>query len=902
MRFGLADEPFDPKFCDANRDAEEALLKPPRKRGTPNDDVYVGNDKRNVFNGLDGDDRIRGLGGKDELSGSDGNDVLNGGDGKDRLYGGSGKDRLAGGRGNDQLIGGPGEDVLDGGAGADTLGAGKGTDTLRGGPRSDIFAIRYKERADDPNPDIIEDFRLVEGDRIGVRELLAGETFDYIGELIELLPHGNDTRLLFDGDHRLTIKGSLPTVDYMGLNGFDAPEREGGLFDDDPYGFDNTSDTVADPDITSDGQYVAYVSKDFAGAGTGDVNPRKQNEDLATRDVFVRNVYTGAELLISANAQGRVLTNDDGSPKSAASPAISQDGRFIAFVLVSTDFSDSPRVIGDVVVRDLHDPSAALTVLTVDADGTAVGGAHVGFDFELTSPQTVSISADGSRVAFVTDAALLPRLDGNGEPDVYLAELTSARPLISLLSVDENGKAAGIAENLSQAVNFGGSLSMSDDGTIVAYASDRVPLEGLEDDKLFDVYIRNLETGTTLLASPNSPEHAAFPHLSADGRRLVFLTRAALEEDDTNQLQDAYVVDLNGSASSVSTPRRASVSEEGFESDRDIFSAVLSGDGRLAFLSSDSNTMNLFAGGATRLFVKDLETGAVTEHPATGAFDVTPGGDTIVTQIGNTLAVERRRADEAPDIADTADKAAFTVKGLKIGEVFLPSEIDSPDDKDWFSLINNGGDGVRRIELRGDASDGGSLGTSRLELHRGDPASLVAAAEGGGTEADPVLHTSANGDALLSVSSPSGDTGIYSLFISNNIFAGSNAAASVPLPSQGVSDSLAIGEVDWYEVELLQGVDYEFMLTPIKRSFNSLDGPQISIRQGDGVLAQTSNTTEDPIALQFTAPASGVYFAVVESAVTFGSGGYRLEASVVDDDPGGGLEVTTAASGFELIV
>ena len=83
-----------------------------RVAGSPFQDWFFGDDKRNVLWGFDGDDKLDGRGG---------NDVLNGGRGSDSLKGGPGNDRLSGGPGGDQLDGGTGDDVLTGGAGSDVF-------------------------------------------------------------------------------------------------------------------------------------------------------------------------------------------------------------------------------------------------------------------------------------------------------------------------------------------------------------------------------------------------------------------------------------------------------------------------------------------------------------------------------------------------------------------------------------------------------------------------------------------------------------------------------------------------------------------------------------------------------------------------------------------------------------
>lgn len=64
-----------------------------RLRGTPGDDVILGNALAN------------------QIHGGGGNDVICGEGGNDRLYGGNGDDRIDGGEGQDLIDGGPDRDV-----------------------------------------------------------------------------------------------------------------------------------------------------------------------------------------------------------------------------------------------------------------------------------------------------------------------------------------------------------------------------------------------------------------------------------------------------------------------------------------------------------------------------------------------------------------------------------------------------------------------------------------------------------------------------------------------------------------------------------------------------------------------------------------------------------------------
>ena len=112
-----------------------------------NDDVVVGNAYRDVLLGDGGDDELRGLSKSDLLNG------------------GLGDDRLMGGPGSDQIFGGSGNDVIHGGWGHDEIRPGSGDDRMRGGYGSDVFVIGSGD-------DVIEDFRISDHDKIGIRDFM----------------------------------------------------------------------------------------------------------------------------------------------------------------------------------------------------------------------------------------------------------------------------------------------------------------------------------------------------------------------------------------------------------------------------------------------------------------------------------------------------------------------------------------------------------------------------------------------------------------------------------------------------------------------------------------------------------------------------------------------------------
>ena len=112
--------------------------------------------------------------------------------GDDTLYGGAGNDILFGGGGNDILYGGEGNDTLYGGTGNDILIGGKGNDTLYGGSGSDTFTWL---KGDDGH-DVIKDFRVDEGDRIDLSDLLGDVAETDLASYIRITDDSNGNAVI----------------------------------------------------------------------------------------------------------------------------------------------------------------------------------------------------------------------------------------------------------------------------------------------------------------------------------------------------------------------------------------------------------------------------------------------------------------------------------------------------------------------------------------------------------------------------------------------------------------------------------------------------------------------------------------------------------------------------------
>src|SRR5438046_7146698 len=114
-----------------------------------------------------------------------------------------------------------------------------------------------------------------------------------------------------------------------------------------------------------------------------------------------------------------------------------------------------------------------------------------------------------------------------------------------LASVDRAGTNSGDG--------FSGNPVLSSDGRFVAFDSDASNLVANDTNGHFeDVFMRDLNTGTTTLVSVNSAGTgsgngaSALPVISANGRFVAFVSDATdLVASDTNQNIDVFVRDLN---------------------------------------------------------------------------------------------------------------------------------------------------------------------------------------------------------------------------------------------------------------------------------------------------------------------------------------------------------------------
>ncbi len=342
--------------------------------------------------------------------------------------------------------------------------------------------------------------------------------------------------------------------------------------------------------ISANGRFVVFdsLADDLVTTDTNGV-----------RDVFVRDLQSETTTLISVNKDGT-----DSGTGEAFEPSISADGRFVAFRSYAADLV-APDTNGreDVFVRDLQNGITILVSINKEGTDSGAGGSF-----------NPSISADGQFVVFESTAPNLVATDTNGDRDVFVRDLQSGTT--TLISINKDGTDSGRRIGHSGGV-WGSFLPvMSTNNRFVAFTSSATDLVSTYSNSMYDVFVRDLQSGTTTLVSVNTEGtgsgygSSGGSAISADGRFVAFHSSAPdLVDTDTNGWHDVFVRDLqSGTTTLVSVNKEGTDSGAGASDEPSI-----SADGRFVVFDSVANDLVATdTNGEMDVFVRDLQSGTTT--------------------------------------------------------------------------------------------------------------------------------------------------------------------------------------------------------------------------------------------------------------------------------------------------
>ncbi len=246
-------------------------------------------------------------------------------------------------------------------------------------------------------------------------------------------------------------------------------------------------------------------------------------------DIFVHDRTTGGVT--------RVSVANDGSEADGASttPSISGDGRCVAFASQASNLGE-----GDTNgTYDIYVSCDGQISCRASVSSEGVGANDISFH--------PALNQDGTIVAFKSEADNLVAGDLNGQPDVFVHDCVAGTT--ERVSVGNGGQESN---------DISIPPSISRDGLRIAFGNFGSNLAKVSTNGRSQIYVRDLETGQTILISVNDDGEAQNgsspdlpPSICPDGDLVTFASAATnLGANDGNGVQDVFI----GSVGTPPTP------------------------------------------------------------------------------------------------------------------------------------------------------------------------------------------------------------------------------------------------------------------------------------------------------------------------------------------------------------
>jgi Tol biopolymer transport system component len=309
------------------------------------------------------------------------------------------------------------------------------------------------------------------------------------------------------------------------------------------------------PFIAASGDWVVFLSKATnldGGSGTYD-------------QVFLYSTGQRTVSKVSVNASTEEANGD------CSMPTVSSDGRYVAYVSGATNLLPAdPSGDQDVYLFDVV--SGTTTLMSVNGSGTKGD----------EGSSTPYLSADGTYLAFNSNATNLVPGDGNGVNDIFIRTIASPAS-IQRLSVDAAG-AEGLGISLFP--------SLSGDGSYVVFEST-ARLVPEDDNGVSDIYGRSRTNPASIVLLSSQADGSAASgasegaHVSPDGSWITFHSFAEdLVPGDSNNVADVFLRPRDDSHRLV----RLSVNSQGGQGNgNSLIPAVSNGGQQVVFTSFADN-------------------------------------------------------------------------------------------------------------------------------------------------------------------------------------------------------------------------------------------------------------------------------------------------------------------------
>lgn len=272
--------------------------------------------------------------------------------------------------------------------------------------------------------------------------------------------------------------------------------------------------------ISADGRFVAFYSW---------ANDLVESDINAVQDVFLWDRASGSIERVSIGSGGEQANDRSGDSRPGSRPAISADGRVIAFHSQATNLVD-------------EDTNRAQDVFVYDRSAQAMARVSISSDREEGDGDSMdpALSADGRYVVFASRAGNLDpdRPSGEGISQIFVHDRSTGDT--KLVSAGLDGS-AGNRDSLSPVI--------SGDGTTVVFSSNADNLVDGDTNRSSDIFIHDKLTGGLERVSVNSTGaqgdgDSTSPVISLDGRYVSYASAARnLVHGDHNSAVDIFIYD-----------------------------------------------------------------------------------------------------------------------------------------------------------------------------------------------------------------------------------------------------------------------------------------------------------------------------------------------------------------------
>ncbi|MDQ7826613.1 MAG: hypothetical protein RDV48_27670 [Candidatus Eremiobacteraeota bacterium] len=296
--------------------------------------------------------------------------------------------------------------------------------------------------------------------------------------------------------------------------------------------------------------------------------------------IYAHNPVSGGTYLISRTSSGAAAN------QSCVMPVITPDGRYVAFMSHATNLtSDSnPSDASQVFV---YDRSTGTTVLASKSSGASGSAGNEDSSIPF-------ITGDGRYVSFESFSTnLISESVTEGVSQVYLRDLTGqTTTLVSRASdiVGGSGSPGNMISNYS---------SVSSDGRYVCFQSMATNLVSGTSGFQYNVFVRDRQTGTTIMASradgasgAQGNDMSMYPCISSDGRYAAFESYATnFVEGVPADYEQIYLRDLVNNTTTLVSRASDLIGAAGAIGDRNSFYPSISSDGTYIVFSSAATNL-----------------------------------------------------------------------------------------------------------------------------------------------------------------------------------------------------------------------------------------------------------------------------------------------------------------------